>query len=69
MVCGKCKKGGPGPVGGQGGCEPRIELIVKKHTKKSEWTRPNSKSEMSTYNLGGRGVLLKIYDAGVRAEP
>ena len=31
MVWGKCKKGGP--VGGQGGCEPRIELIVKMHKK------------------------------------
>ena len=31
VVWGKCKKGGP--VGGQGGCEPRIELIVKMYKK------------------------------------
>ena len=32
--CGvNAKKGGP--VGGQGGCEPRIALIVKMHKKKS----------------------------------
>ena len=30
-VWGKCKKGGP--VGGQGGCERRIELTVKMHNK------------------------------------
>ena len=31
MVWGKCKKGGP--VGGQSGCEPSFELIVKMHKK------------------------------------
>ena len=36
MVCGKCKKGGSGSgwEGGQGGCEPRIELIVKMQKRK-----------------------------------
>ena len=30
---GKCKKGRSGWGWGQGGCEPRIELIVKMHKK------------------------------------
>ena len=36
-MLGKCKKGVR--LGGQGGCEPRIELIVKMHKSREEWGR------------------------------
>ena len=45
-MLGKCKKGGSGWRGGQSGCEPRIELIVKMH-KKVGWG-------------SGRGVRVEV---------